>query len=431
MNFKLAVALIMLWSSVSYSAFAQTAQSREEVKQYFDEQIAPAIIGQQQAYIKSLNPSEVERLTEIKGACNGFTLTQPEAFKQVSEIVKNHPEANKAYQDFIEKQKDKWISEINAIHAKNDVEMYKNKSGQSGPEFWILRLEKPENMLLMDENDPFMRTKSSARKNGMKNKSGVKGQAPGGMRDMSPEMQQEMIANYEQNVLPVLIAQRQLFDSNLDNNEKEVIQLAREKIQVRKAMFKAWHESEDFVPGERRNDPNFDNMRADMQKSMQEVRAIALNHQKQIANALDEVRNTGRDGYTTNDSFQQRNDRKARAKKYRPLKKFQTPVGFLLFDPDKADEENFIEDLKPAFVSVFPNPVISTGTVQINNALGEQVEVVLFDQKGVRQQVLFSGEINDPTFSVPFDASTLTDDYYIIKVNLGNEVISRKVIIKP
>ncbi|MCF8349360.1 MAG: hypothetical protein K9G61_11160, partial [Bacteroidales bacterium] len=342
MNFKLAVALIMLWSSVSYSAFAQRAQSREEVKQYFDEQIAPAIIGQQQAYIKSLNPSEVERLTEIKGACNGFTLTQPEAFKQVSEIVKNHPEANKAYQDFIEKQKDKWISEINAIHAKNDVEMYKNKSGQSGPEFWILRLEKPENMLLMDENDPFMRMKSSTRKNGMKNKSGVKGQAPRGMRDMSPEMQQEMIANYEQNVLPALIAQRQLFDSNLDNNEKEVIQLAREKIQVRKAMFKAWHESEDFVPGERRNDPNFDNMRADMQKSMQEVRAIALNHQKQIANALDEVRNTERDGYTTNDSFQQGNDRKARSKKYRPLKKFQTPVGFLLFDPDKADEETFI-----------------------------------------------------------------------------------------
>ncbi len=470
-----AVAVFMVSSMVAQNA--QRTEVREQVKQYFDEQIAPLLVEQQTIYINALSEDEKDLLAEAKSTMNNngqrkgkgqgrnSGVNQNTCWTSVTEIVNNHPEENEAYQLFIEEHKASWETEIQAIHDKNQVTPMRNSTGDSGPGYWIDRLENPEALLLLNPDQPFQRgMKSGSRKGnnrgngnrqgdcmgkskgmGAGNNQGCvngkagqgQGMGPRGSRsggNMTIEQRAEIKSFVQQEVLPVIAEQRTAFDVNLSNEEKETIQLAREKREVRRVMFKAWHDSEDFVPGERRNDPNFDNMRADMQASMQAVRDIALAHQAEIREALDAIKTN--EPAWENKIEEMMGERpqgrksKGQGRKMNPMKKWDTPMAFLMFDPAKADAETLLDNNRQMMVTVYPNPVVNTGTIKINNAMDKNIVVTLFTKEGTKLQELFAGQANQDVFSVPFNTTSLDDGLYLIKIELDGELITRKVMIK-
>ncbi|MBU3928961.1 MAG: T9SS type A sorting domain-containing protein, partial [Bacteroidetes bacterium] len=233
-------------------------------------------------------------------------------------------------------------------------------------------------------------------------------------------------------MIPVVAKERLAFDSRLSNDEKATIDLARQKIQVRKAMFKAWRESEEFVPGARRDDPNFDAMRADMQKSMQAVRDIALNHSSEIRQSLDEIKGLNPD-LSDCPKYGMNNHRKgSRFKGNQPGhgNKWNTPMGFLLFDPANAEESASADLENEALISVYPNPVKETGTVKIGNANGKNIEVVLLNQDGSQREKLFSGQVNDDLYEVAIQASGLDEGIYFVQVILNGKTTTKKMVVK-
>ncbi len=453
---------IVFWTSIltvliSLSVNAQNTQrveTREAVKQYFDQQIAPSLIAQQSRYINSLSEAEKAKLEEARqtmrsnfgnrqnprGRGMKNTPNSRPCVEKVAEITANHPMENEAYKEFIEENSETWIVDIQAIHEENGVSQMKNKDGNTGPEFWIERFGTPEALLLMNPENPFNRGERPQRGKRAANKQGksMVGNGRGNCAQpakfnarLTPEQRAEMKAFVKEDVLPAIADERRAFDKNLSDEERQTIELARQKKEVRQAMFKAWHASEDFVPGARRDDPNFDNMRADMQESMQAVRAIALEHQAEIRASLDKIK--------SNETAWKENagsivgDRPQRGKKSNRMmfgKKWDTPMAFLLFNPDKAMASDVMDDNQTPFVTVFPNPVVSTGTVSISNAFDKNAELVLFTKEGTQLEVLFSGKINEDKFTVPFNTTQLENGIYIIKVDLGGELISRKVVIQ-
>ena len=432
--------LMLLFSSLLIGQNAQRQQTREDVKKYFDEQVKPLLMEQQNIYVQSLSAQEKSRLEEIQTTFGNGRFSQNgkrgrnandgnfNCVVRAEEITANHPDQNKAYLQFIENHKSKWGEDIKAIHEKNGVTPMKNADGNTGSEFWFDRLENPETLLLMNPDRPFpgfgQGTGRGMGRNGNRGNGTCRNMGYGMQSGVNPMINKEMI--------PVVAKERLAFDSNLSNAEKATIDLARQKIQVRKAMFKAWRESEDFVPGARRNDPNFDAMRADMQKSMQAVRDIALNHSSEIRNSLDEIRGLNPD-LSDCPKYGMNNHRKGRGFKGNQPghgNKWNTPMGFLLFDPANAEESASADLENEALISVFPNPVKETGTVKIGNANGKNIEVVLLNQDGSQREKLFSGQVNDDLYEVAIQASGLDEGIYFVQVILDGKTTTKKMVVK-
>ncbi|MDP2723019.1 MAG: T9SS type A sorting domain-containing protein [Bacteroidales bacterium] len=432
--------LMLLFSSLLIGQNAQRQQTREEVKNYFNEQVKPLLVEQQNIYVQSLSAKEKSRLEEIQTTFGNSRFSQNgkrgrngnggtyNCIARAEEITANHPDQNKAYRQFIDDHKSKWVEEIKAIHEKNGVTQIKNADGNTGQEFWLDRLENPETLLLMNSDRPFPGFgQGSGRgmgRNGNRGNGDCRNMGYGMRSGVNPMINNEMI--------PMVAKERLAFDIQLSNAEKETIDLARQKIQVRKAMFKAWRESEDFVPGARRDDPNFDAMRADMQESMQAVRNIALNHSSEIRQSLDEIRDLNPDMGDC-PKYGMNNHRKGRGFKGNQRghgNKWNTPMGFLLFDPANAEESASADLENEALISVFPNPVNETGTVKIGNANGQNIEVLLLNQDGSQHEKLFSGQVNDDLFEVAIQASGLDEGIYFVQVILDGKTTTKKMVVK-
>jgi len=447
--------LTLLFSVSMVAQNQQRTETRQTVRAYFDEQIAPELIEQQTLYMNTLSEDEKAKLDEAKNNMkDAYVNRQPRSrgmknntkarpcVEKVTEITDNHPAENKAYQQFIDQNSGKWKADIQAIHEENGVSQMKNRDGNTGPEFWIERFSTPEALLLMNPENPFNRGERPPRgkradnrqgknKSMVRNGRGNCAQSTGYRANLTPDQRAEMKTFAQEEIIPVIAEERRAFDKNLSDEERQTIELARQKKEVRQAMFKAWHASEDFVPGARRDDPNFDNMRADMQESMQAVRAIALNHQDEIRSALDKIKTNEPAWKEKAESIM--GDRPQRGKKSNRMmfgKKWDTPMAFLMFNPDKVDANGVMDDNPAPFVTVFPNPLVATGTVSISNAYDKEVELILFTKDGSQLEVLFTGKINDDKFTIPFNTSKLENGIYIIKVNLDGELISRKVVIQ-
>ena len=432
--------LMLLFSTLLIGQNAQRQQTREEVKKYFDEQVKPLLMEQQNIYVQSLSAKEKSRLEEIQTTSGNGNFSQNgkrgrngnwgtyNCVARAEEITANHPDQNKAYRQFIDDHKSKWGDDIKAIHEKNGITQMKNADGNTGPEFWIDRLENPETLLLMNADRPFPGVGQGARR-GM-GSNGNRGN--GTCRNMGYGMQSGVNPMINKEMIPIVAKERLAFDSNLSNAEKETIDLARQKIQVRRAMFKAWRESEDFVPGSRRDDPNFDALRADMQESMQAVRDIALNHSSEIRQSLDEIRGLNPD-IGDCPKYGMNNHRKGRGFKGNQPghgNKWNTPMGFLLFDPANAEESASTGLENEALISVFPNPVKETGTVKIGNANGKNIEVLLLNQDGSQREKLFSGQVNDDLYEVAIQASDLDEGIYFVQVILDGKTTTKKMVVK-
>ena len=452
---RLTVLITVMAIGVVFVAFSQTEshkKTREEVKQYIDKNVFPLMEKQQAKYISNLSDSEKAELNSLKekiaerrnefagkGQNNkGKTETnqnirQPkhsmmlEMNNDIKKITDAHPKLNESYKDFIENNKQKWIDDIEAIHEKNEVEQMRNKNDNTGIDVFFTRASNPDWLLLWDPTNPRMVDNMTMRTNN-DFKSDRRGSG-----ERNPQLRAEIKSFAVENIVPVIAGERTAFDKALSDSEKKSIETARQKIQVRKIMFKNWYESEDFVAGQRAKDPNFDGIREDMQKSMAEVREIAIAHSTEIKEHTNKIRSHTDEWVKEITTIAENNNQDPEhvlRMIRQQIRKSNTPIAFLLFNPDKTDQTdlfNVVDDVK---VIVYPNPVVHSATIAILGAANKNVQVTLFTKGGETLRTLYSGLNKEYRLEVALNTSELSNDIYLVKVVTENMEITRKVVVK-
>ena len=248
-------------------------------------------------------------------------------------------------------------------------------------------------------------------------------------RDITRE---EVKQYFDKNIIPVITEERKSFDKALSDSEKDVIEIARQKVKVRKLMFKNWYESEDFVAGQRAKDPNFNVMREDMQKSMTEVREIAIAHSTEIREYTSNIRSHADKWMTEILTIAEKNNQDPEyvLKMVRQhMRKSNTPIAFLLFNPDEAGHTDFFEMDNKLKVIVYPNPVVRSATIAIIGAADKNIQVTLYTKDGETLSTLFNGINSDQRLEVILNSTELNNDIYIVKVVIDDAEISRKVVV--
>ena len=446
------VSILALSSMIAFSQNSAQKKSMEEVKKYIDKNVFPLVEKQQVKYLSKLSEDETSELKMIKeeasnqkprssdgkqmstkgeNSKNRLDKSRKGSLMAVTKITDAHPKLNVAYEETINKNKQIWVADIIAIHTQNNAQPMHSKDGKTGIEMFFTRMSSPEWLLLWDPTNPRMtHMKGSRTQNDFRQR-----KPPVGKRNSNPELRSEIKSYATENILPVIAQERKNFEKLLSANEKKIIETARQKIEVRKIMFKNWYESEDFESGKRAKDENFDGMRIDMQNSMTEVREIALAHNMEIRESITEIKshldkwkneisviseNNNQDPEKTNRIIRQR------------MHKSQTPISFLLFNPDKTAEADLFGFDKEDKMKVilYPNPVYENGTIAIINAIDKNVQVTLFTKDGETLRTLYQGNNQKQRLEVMINVSELSNDIYLIKVVTENIEVVRKVVVK-
>ncbi len=444
---RLSLILTVIAISIVAVAFSQTKlhdNTREEVKQYFDKNVFPVLEKQQELYIKKLTDSEKEELNTLKETIaqrrtdftskrtsGNNTMKRPVRSEMQSEIKKitdAHPKQNESYKKFIDNNMQTWVADIKAIHDKNNIEPMRNKNNQTGLDVFFERASNPDWLLLWNPLNPRIAQSMAVRQT----KDIKYNRRASADKKRNPELRAEIKAFAGENIIPTIAEERTAFDKVLSDDEKKIIEIARQKIEVRKVMFKSWYESADFVPGQRAKDPNFDGIRTDMQNSMAEVRDIAIAHSSEIREYTNRIRSHADEWEKEISSITETTTRDSEhvlrmVKQH--VRKLNTPIAFLLFDPDKAEEVDFFEINNELKVIVYPNPVAHSATIAVIGAAGKNVHVTLYTKEGETLNKLYSGLNNDQRLEIALNPTELNNDVYIIKVVIDDIEISRKVVV--
>ncbi len=428
----IALALIVV-STIGFSQKNQKNNIRSEVMAYMKSNVFPVILEQQEIYLKNLSENERAEILNLKKErysqsadntkSNRYALNQ-EITRKVEEITSKYQELNTAYEQTINSHKKIWIKDIEAIRNKSDLsESAKGKSSDHLNRFFN-KAETSTWMLLWDKDKAGNMQKNMHMKNSFSKK--------GGKNHMSHMANPEISSYINKNIIPVVSKERSLFDKKLTKKEKEIINAARDKIEVRKIMFKSWYASEDFVAGQRAKDSSFDNMRADMQKSMEEVRAIAKTHSNEIDESMKNIKSHAEQWKTDILALSNANNKKTEGFINKKMHRAQTPVFFLLFNPDKANDVDLfgLDKQSELKVTVYPNPAANFANITVLNAVGSNLKVTLYTKSGEFKKDLYNAVNQQNRLNLKIDTKELDNDIYIVKVNYQNNNISRKIVVK-
>jgi hypothetical protein len=442
------IIIVFIMGIISISAYSQV-DNREnpgnDIKVYYQENVNPFIIEQQDIYIAGLSDEDRETVLQLKdkmkkqkngtrsyndqpsnrgrNAGRGKGKNQPR-FKndnndqskvtaELQQITDNYPDLNKNYSRAVESKIMIWKNDLSEMHSDMNFKPHGGRGGDPGYEIFFNRISTPEGLLLWNDV-PFNRNRKTARFDNQK-------------VNVNNDLNDKIIEYAQAEVVPVIVSERINFDSYLSADEKKIISDARAKIEVRKTMFKTWYESEDFVPGQRAKDPNFDGMREDMRSSMQKVRGISLLHNDEMSKTLDNINSNDqkwdKDIENIALSF---NDNPAEAIRFfhDNLNKEIMPVTFLLINTDKPDLFNNDKGMK---VFIYPNPFSDKATIAIVGAKDKKVIIDLNNSKGKKIKEVFSGTVTDNRFEVSLLAEVVKNGAEMVTVTSGDIVIKRKI----
>ncbi len=447
------IAILIIAITISIIGFGQT-ESREktqgEVKKYIDESIFPVLEKQQKIYLSQLSESETKELEQIKSEItsrkekygrnsqNCRRVDQKKGKKrmksgqlnyrdELSVITKQHQDMNASYEKFIETNKKDWMDEISKLHENMDIQPRKNIDGKTGMDVFFTRISNLDWLLLWDPSDSITKNPRSMRNH---RKMGCSSRSNDRMRS-NPEFRSDVKKYITENIIPVIANERDKFNDYLSRNEKEVIEAAHQKIQVRKIVFRNWYESEDFEPGKRAKDPNFDGIREDMKSTMDEVKVIAVTHSDEIQNQLSKFRSQSGEWkeeikeIAIRYGIESENmKRKGKHSKIVP----STPIQFLLFDPSKAIELNESKE-GDVRVIIYPVPIKNKSVISITGAEDQNVVITLFSKDGANLKELYNSFNTDEKLEVKIVTDNMNSGIYIVKVTTENSEITRKVVI--
>jgi hypothetical protein len=362
---------------------------------FYEEVIKPDIKNAQDDFFSVLTKSEIKELKVIslkrdelfneamnKNRGNRYLIRDEIMnLRDEARIIANaHPEQSEIYRNFIQDKSEIWINEMPSRNqGMGRGRGMNNNSNYNFPFLtnmkdpaWLLLWNQDKDLAMFkqyNQNYGQYNNQNYGRGQGRRQMQGQRGQGRGqycqrgmqnyqrGMRNYQttnntgfygrrnimqndPELWNE-VQNYAiKNILPFIADERKLFDEKLSQTEIDQITLAREKIKDRQEMYKNWSEDDDFQPGARRNDPEFDNLRNDMQISMNQIRQIALDHSNELA-VIKSYLTPELDKWRTDiveildrNNLDRQNADNTFTTEYR---KSITPIAFLLFDPENLE----------------------------------------------------------------------------------------------
>lgn len=283
----------------------------EEFSKFYDETIKPELEKSQNEFFEVLSKKgkkEIEDLllqsdemiVQAKGNMTKeerleFHYKMMKLREQSGKIAEAHSEQSEKYSNSMMENIEKWKTEMpmknyskvqgrgNNRNGKSSGKGQGNRGGQN------MNGQQGGMQMLSQISDPaWLLLWSPDRKPQMMMHAGQRGMRMQNPMMNNPELKAEVQEYTKKNIFPQIAGKRKQFDSKLNDVEKAQITEAMGKIISRDAMQKAYFESEDFEPGARRSDPNFDAFREGMQKNMQKVRKISLTH----ADEITEIRNS-------------------------------------------------------------------------------------------------------------------------------------------
>lgn len=77
----------------------------------------------------------------------------------------------------------------------------------------------------------------------------------------------------------------------------------------------------------------------------------------------------------------------------------------------------------------YPNPFNPSTTIRFSIAERSNVRLAVYDMLGKEVSVIASGEMNEGTYNVTFDASKLASGVYLYKLTAGTQVMTRKFVL--
>ncbi|PLX12044.1 MAG: hypothetical protein C0598_06815 [Marinilabiliales bacterium] len=289
---KIIIILVVLFSVGNIMAQAnergrgqRSNKNRESKNQNCVNSINSELIKQQQEFYAVLSEADREKAENLKIKLKELRASRSDSDnvmdtrairddlykirKEAEQIADNYPEQSKIY-----------AKEISSLQYDNRNYKRNSGKGRNVSKNRMNRIQDPAWLLLWDENMAQSISSKRSQRNAMR---------VNNMRFMK-DIPVEAVSYAKENIFPVVSEKRKAFDKNLSDEEKKEIETARGMIMSREAMVKNWRESEDFVPGQRRNDPAFDSFREQMQKSMQSVRKIAIEHNDEIQAVFNDLK---------------------------------------------------------------------------------------------------------------------------------------------
>lgn len=275
---------------------------------------------------------------------------------------------------------------------------------------------------------------------------GGQGQGPG----PNPEMK----AYFEENVLPVLISEREALDKQISQADRSRLDEIRNELKsLRTAMRTrraAMRESDERPTAAQRQEMR--EHRNEMHELMDEVTELSLKYDAEITAALDVLREQA--DTWRNDHCQWRRENKPqmrncpgnmRGKGHRGFgghgkgpghgmgfHRILSPEGFLLFDPVNplpfADEYGMVTEDSP--MSLFPNP--ASGSVQVSVTMEENSDVTieLIDKSGEVLQTKIKQNADEGIFTETLNLEGLETGIYFVKIDAGGKQQTQRLVIK-
>lgn len=347
--------------------WAQQGQqsNREEFSKFYDETIKPELEKSQKEFFEVLSKSEKKELKVLTQKADelvaeveenmapeermGFHDKMMGLRDQAGKIAEAHSEQSEKYRESMMGNIEKWRTEMPKRNytkgqgnrqgrgngqGKGNGQGRGNGQGNRGGQ--NMNRQQGGMQMFSQISDPaWLLLWSPDRKPQMMMNAGQRGMRMQNPMMNNPELKAEVQEYNQKNIFPQIAEKRKQFDSKLNDEEKAQIAEAMGKIMTRDAMQKAYFESEDFEPGARRNDPNFEAFREAMQKSMQEVRKISFAH----ADEIKEIRNSLKPQYDQwrtdlEKIFSKYDDDKFMAEQMlsSSFKQNTSPMAFLLLD---------------------------------------------------------------------------------------------------
>lgn len=264
----------------------------------------------------------------------------------------------------------------------------------------------------------------------------------------------EMKAYFEQNVLPVIISEREALDKQISQADKKRLEEITEEIKsMRESM---WARSAEIRESDER--PTVEQRKAmrehrnNMHTLMDEVTEISLKYDAEISVSLDAIREQAETW--RNDRMDRRREKNAQmrnapgnmkshgqggfpghGKAMGPgmgFKKVLSPEGFLLFDPDEPLP--FMDETAAATeddqFNLFPNP--ASASVQVSLTLEEKTDITieLFDKSG--EVLITKSEQNagKGIYTGTLDLEGLKTGIYFVKVDAGGNQQTQRLVIR-
>ncbi len=425
---------ILFTGIIGYSQNQENEEARNAIHEYFNENVIPFLIEQQEEYMAVLSDEERKIIYKLKSRNGNITINRnggkqnhkqkinQERKDQIDKVVNAHKRQNEKYKLEFTKKIEVWKAELESIHKEHGIDKPRNGRGAQGTDNYFDRISKPQALLMWSKDTPMNRHSKRAGKRGKYDKSDTG----------NPEFRSEIRDYFKTEIEPVIRKERKSFDRNLTNNEKHIIHEARQKIRVRQEMFKSWYGSEEFEPGKRAKDPNFDGMREDMRESMKKVREIAENNRDEIRESFESMEENKQKWMSDLRSIAQSYSVDPRETIQSSRNKYQkifSPVKFLLINPDDNSDGIFTGE-QDARVYIYPNPFSDKSNIVITGSTDQKAEVSLFSQNGEMVRELYNGTIDINRFEIYLLSEGLKDKLYILNVKIGENVISRKIILE-